>query len=115
MIAKLIRQGRYGRNGVDGIYILSELDEKPDEFFAHSTQDALEYLQRLPLYQDAHVVEHTNGSFVVTSQWRPRDKTLDAIFDTNDMQRADYWASQVLIVPVNTIHENTGFKLPANE
>lgn len=110
MIAKLQIKTQYGGQGTTGINLLSELDEEITEAFAHGVQDALEWCKSYPLYQDAIIDNLADGRFVVSSQWKPRDKSMDGLFDYDDgMDKADFTRSQVFILPVNTVYENTGF------
>jgi hypothetical protein len=114
MIAKIEDKRQYGRMGTVGINLLAELDEQPTVMFAHSVQDAVEWAKDFPLYQDAIIDDLGNGSFTVSSQWQPRQKSpFEAAglieWETPGMEKAEYTRVQLVITPVNTIYENVGF------
>lgn len=112
MIAAIETTEQYGRNGQAGIGLLSELDGKTTVVYAHSVQDAVEWLTKFPLYEGATVDRFENGVCIVTSAWRDRDKTWDAFFEDDNYpeKKADYARDRAIVRPVNTIYENGGFE-----
>lgn len=104
MIAKIETVIQYGRDGQAGISILPDLEEPEGESYAHSVQDALEWLKRLPLYHSAVIDDLADGRLVVTSKWLPRNE-VDRLLDSDDgIDRAGYTRNQAVVYPVTTIH-----------
>ena len=111
MIAKIESKTQYGKMGTIGINLMSELDEQPVVSFAHSVQDALDWAKEFPLCRGAIIDDLASGSFVVSSGWRPYINQFEGLIEPEKeaMKKVEYTREQLLITPVNTIHENTGF------
>lgn len=114
MIAEIKSQTEYGKKGTVGVYLISELSTEPIVSFAHSVSDALEWAKEYPLYRDAIIDDMGNGIFVIYSQWAPRKisifEEVGLIEADVDMKDVSYERSSIIIRPVNTIYENTGFQ-----
>lgn len=109
MIAQIEERTQYGKQGLTGINVIAESSEVVTAF-AHSAQDAVEWLKTFPLYKDATIENMDNGRVMVWSQWRERDSVFDALFEESDITKAKYEREFVVIIPRNTIYENTGFQ-----
>lgn len=111
MIAKIESKTQYGKMGRLDINLMSELDEQPVVSFAHGVQDALDWAKEFPLYQDAIIDDMGNGNFLVSSKWQPYTPQFIGLVEPEDdsMDKVEYTRRQLLITPVNTIYENTGF------
>ncbi len=109
MIAQIETKTQYGKDTVTGINVMAEEgDQYPA--FAHSVQDAVEWLKTFPLYEGATIEDLSDGRVMVFSQWRERDAVFDALFVESDMVKAKYERSLVVIFPRNTIYESTGYQ-----
>jgi hypothetical protein len=109
MIAQIEIKTQYGNDTIAGINATAEAgDQYPA--FAHSVQDAVEWLKTFPLYEGATIEYLSDGRVMVFSQWRERDAVFDALFVESDVMKAKYERSFVVIFPRNTIYENTGFQ-----
>lgn len=108
MIAKIESKTQYGKMGKTGINVATQLDSEPVTSFAHDVHGAIEWAKEFPLYEDAEVVDLQNGSFVLQSQWLPYDNQFAGLIEPES--DAEYWRSQLLITPVNTIYENASFR-----
>jgi len=109
MIAQIEERTQYGNQGLTGINVITESSEVVTAF-AHSVQDAVEWLKTFPLYKDATIENMDNGRVMVWSQWRERNADFDALFIEDEIKATKYEREFVVIIPRNTIYENTGFQ-----
>lgn len=108
MIAKIEIVNQYGKLGKTAVYPISELDDAPETVSAHSVQGALTWANKS--YHSAIVDDLGDGRFLLTTPWQERDKSMDILFDNNaPIKQADYTRIKIMISPVNTIHESTGY------
>jgi len=77
--------------------------------YAHSVEDALNWLLAFPLHQGATVTKLENGIIVIDTDWLPCEPDIyDELFAPE--HRASYQKCHATIRPVNTIYENRGFE-----
>lgn len=104
MIAEITITSRYGKTNNGAIKRMYKADSAAPPVYAHSIQDAQEYILAYPLNANA-IVEQMLGSVVITSQWIAYSDPLDAIIDPacNPRDGAEYYCQQAVIIPVQTI------------
>jgi hypothetical protein len=105
MIAEIVIRTEYGKQYPDGHVAVIDAD-KPQSVFAHSKQDAMEWIARYPLFAGAEV------DFDSTiSQWIDYDDPFPALFgDDNPRQVATHTRQVATIICRNTIHESAGYR-----
>ena len=110
MIAQIEFFDEYGKIGKTGINLIGEmLQESRSVSFAHSVQDAIEWLLKFPLYEDATVDKYDDGRVMVWSKWQPYNNAFEALLLDNPYTSAEYSRSFVAIYPRNTIYEQVGY------
>lgn len=104
MIAQIVTHTEYGTKQDHGVLIDYSLTTETSAF-AHSMQDAENWLLEFPLFQDATIDRFENGSvqIQVTSRWM--DDPFAGVY--ND--KINVTRQRVIIRTVNTIYENVGY------
>jgi hypothetical protein len=113
MIAEIETRQQYGKTGQSGfINVHPELDGYISTF-AHSVQDAIEWLKHSPGFVDATIDNLGDGRYLFTTPWTPRRSSIfDDVIDDERFEQiktCDQERTWVIIIPRNTIYENTGF------
>lgn len=112
MIAAIITTTQYGKTSTDEDTVVYQfgLDDAPSTAYAHSVQDALEWLRRFPLFEDADFDSLGDGRFRILSPWMERPFT--GILDDPRLKDIDRSREEVVVHPVTTIYEGAGFMAP---
>jgi hypothetical protein len=114
MIAEITTRTQYGRMTQAGINIIPEMDDDAHSAFAHSVQDALDWIAKFPLYEDAEIDRYSDGRVIVESKWMPYENVFEALLrpENNPHLKAEYTRHEIVIWPRNTIYEAVGFTAP---
>lgn len=109
MIAEISFQTQYGKQGQAGISRRVEHDGEKSFVFAHSVQDAVEYVKSLPLFSNAQVETDDYSAWaIISSEWLGRDTTIDVLFSGEPLP--PYIRQQAVIRTRNTIYESAGYR-----
>lgn len=110
MIAEITFQTQYGKQTQSGINLAPDHNKEKDTAFAHSVQDAVEYIKSYPLFADAIIDTVNEGAaYIISSQWKQRNADFDALFEFEGGPLPPFKRQQVIIRSRNTIYENTGY------
>lgn len=93
-----------------GQHPLPDLTNQGDTYFAHSVQDALEWLKAFPWYANAQVEAGIDGSYTVISPWLENSDPYRQIFES--LADAALTRHRLWIRPVNTVYESAGYRVP---
>jgi hypothetical protein len=113
MIAQIEIRDEYGKDTKCGITVIPDAVGTNSVVFAHSIQDAIEWLtKKCPLFADADVTDLSDGRFIVTSQWIIYSGTFDALLldENNPRLGAQYTRQWAIIYPRSTIYEQFGYE-----
>lgn len=112
MIAAIITTTQYGKTSTDEDTVVYQfgLDDASSTAYAHSVQDVLEWLRRFPLYKDADFDSLGDGRFRIVSPWM--EMPFTGILDDPRLKNIDRSREEIVVYPVNTIYENSGFRVP---
>jgi len=109
MITELIITDQYGKKSVIGVSICCD-DDGENKVYAHSVQDAIEWITKYPLFENATIDKFDDGLVYVHSEWIPFSDPFTAIYDVDPHKGAEFTRQRVVIRPVNTIFESVGFQ-----
>jgi hypothetical protein len=109
MIAEIETFNLYGKQGKTGINVINQ-ESLGYPSFAHSVQDAIEWLLKFPLYEGSEVSNLDDGRVMVWSKWQKYENGFEKLLltENNPHAGAEYTRSFVVIYPRNTIGVSQG-------
>ena len=107
MICVIDTKIEYGKQGTLGINLMSELSENGGMTYAHSMDQALAWAKSHAAFADVEPYDLRDGRFLLSSEWMEKPSGIDSLFGSNG---ATHERQTLLICPVNTVFENTGYK-----
>lgn len=101
----------YGKQRVDGgISPMPEITKDRDEAFAHSREEAVRWVESLPQFKDAEIVNPGDGRIFYYSQWVLADWAW--AFDPDLPEaKATHQRTVIGIAARNTLFEHVGYEM----
>jgi len=105
MIYVIETKTEYGKHGTTGINVMVELTEHASTAYAHSKEQALAWVKQHKAFTNAELHDYVGDRYAAWSEWREKDYINFLYNNGSDVQRFT-----VIVCPVNTIWESTGYK-----
>lgn len=110
MICAIDIKTEYGKQGTLGINLMPELSENGSMTYAHSMEQAMAWAKSHAAFANVEPYDFRDGRFLLSSEWAKKESALDSLFGGNEATHA---RQTIVVCPVNTIYENTGYKSAA--
>lgn len=107
MIYAIDIKTEYGKQGTLGINLMPELSENGSVAYAHSREQAVAWIMSHAAFAAVEPDDFRDGRYNFSSEWVEKPSALDALFGSNG---ATHTRQTILICPVNTVFENSGYK-----
>lgn len=111
MIVAINTRQRFGKMETAGIILMSEYDDDGGLVYAHSKEEALTWAKSFPQWANVEPHNLHDGRLLLTTEWREYDDPISFLLEGH--QDITHTCTQMVIYPVNTIYESTGYKVKA--